>query len=148
MAVARRSCSNLARSPRLSGLRPVSIASTRFSRCSHDEAMTPAMCRPTNAMRDVWRWSVPLAAAASGFFLLFDVAFFSANLLKIREGGWVPLLLGALVFIIMTTWHRGIEALGRSVTQKPEALEDFIGQLESGRIVRVPGTAVFRSEER
>jgi KUP system potassium uptake protein len=81
----------------------------------------------------------------SGFFLLFDVAFFSANLLKIREGGWAPLLLGALIFIIMTTWHRGIVALGRSMTQRPETLENFIGQLESGRIVRVPGTAVFLS---
>jgi len=98
-----------------------------------------------SAMRDVWRWPVLLAAAASSFFLFFDVAFFSANLLKIREGGWAPLLLGALVFIIMTTWHRGIEALGRSVTQRPEALEDFIVQLKTGSIARVPGTAVFLS---
>jgi KUP system potassium uptake protein len=98
-----------------------------------------------NAMRDIWRWPVPLAAASSGIFLLFDVAFFSANLLKIREGGWAPLLLGGLVFIIMTTWHRGIEAIHHSAAQRPEAIEDFIGQLKSGRIVRVPGTAVFLS---
>jgi KUP system potassium uptake protein len=98
-----------------------------------------------NAMRDVWRWPAPLAAVSSGFFLLFDLAFFSANLLKIREGGWVPLLLGALIFIVMTTWHQGIEAIRRSNAQRPEAIEDFIGQLESGRIVRVPGTAVFLS---
>ena len=98
-----------------------------------------------NAMRDVWRWPVPLAAVASGFFLLFDVAFFFANLLKIREGGWAPLLIGALIFIIMTTWHKGVAAIGRSTAQKPEAIENFIGQLKSGSIARVPGTAVFLS---
>ena len=98
-----------------------------------------------NAMRDVWHWPPRLAAASTGFFLLFDVAFFSANLLKIREGGWVPLLLGALIFIIMTTWHQGIEAIRHSFAQRPEAIEDFVGQLGSGRIIRVPGTAVFLS---
>jgi KUP system potassium uptake protein len=98
-----------------------------------------------NAMRDVWRWPVPLAAVSSGFFLLFDLAFFSANLMKIREGGWAPLLLGSMVFIIMTTWHKGIDAIGRSMTQRPEANEDFISQLKSGSIARVPGTAVFLS---
>jgi KUP system potassium uptake protein len=98
-----------------------------------------------SAMRDVWRWPVPLAIAASGSFLLFDLAFFAANLLKVREGGWAPLLLGTLVFVIMTTWHKGIEAIGRSTAQRPEAIENFIGQLKSGSIARVPGTAVFLS---
>jgi KUP system potassium uptake protein len=98
-----------------------------------------------NAMRDVWRWPVPLAAAASGIFLVFDLAFFAANLLKIREGGWAPLTLGALVFIVMTTWHQGMEAIRRSLAQRPEAIDDFIAKLKSGRIVRVPGTAVFLS---
>jgi KUP system potassium uptake protein len=98
-----------------------------------------------SAMRDVWRWPVPLAAASSGIFLLFDLAFFSANLLKIREGGWAPLLFGTLIFIIMTTWHQGIEAIRHSFAQRPESMEEFIEQLKSGRIVRVPGTAVFLS---
>jgi KUP system potassium uptake protein len=98
-----------------------------------------------NAMRDVWGWPGPVAAAASGFFLIFDLAFFSANLLKIREGGWAPLLLGAMIFVVMTTWHRGIEAIRRSFAQRPEAVEDFIGQLKVDEIARVPGTAVFLS---
>lgn len=99
-----------------------------------------------NAMRDVWHWPTPAALAVSGIFLLFDLAFFGANLLKIREGGWIPLLLGVLIFLVMTTWRRGIEAMRRSVAQTPEALAEFVNQL--GSVARVPGTAVFlgRSE--
>ena len=48
-------------------------------------------------------------------FLLIDLAFFGANLLKIREGGWIPLVLGVLIFLLMTTWRRGIEAIGRTM---------------------------------
>ena len=98
-----------------------------------------------NAMRDVWRWPVVVAALVSLVFLLIDLAFFSANLLKIREGGWIPLLLGVLIFLLMTTWRRGIEAIRRTTTQKPETTHEFLAQLKSGTIARVPGTAVFFS---
>jgi KUP system potassium uptake protein len=98
-----------------------------------------------NAMRDLWRWPVAVALLASGAFLVIDLAFFGANLLKIREGGWIPLLLGGLVFVLMTTWHRGIEAVRRSATQKPEATDAFLATLNSGKVARVPGTAVFFS---
>jgi KUP system potassium uptake protein len=98
-----------------------------------------------NAMRDVWRWPVVVAVLVSGVFLLIDLAFFGANLLKIKEGGWIPLLLGMLVFVLMTTWHRGIEAARRSFVQKPESVGEFLATLTSGTIARVPGTAVFFS---
>jgi len=98
-----------------------------------------------NAMRDVWRWPTAVALLVSGAFLLIDLAFFGANVLKIREGGWIPLLLGVLIFLVMTTWRRGIEAIGRSLVQKPEATGAFLAHLASGRIARVPGTAVFLS---
>ena len=98
-----------------------------------------------NAMRDVWRWSVTAAVLLSSVFLLIDLAFFGANLLKIREGGWIPLLLGALVFTVMTTWHQGIEAVRRSLVQKPESTDQFLATMKSGTIARVPGTAVFFS---
>ena len=98
-----------------------------------------------NAMRDVWHWPTVVALLVSGLFLLVDLAFFSANLLKIREGGWIPLLLGALIFIVMNTWHQGIEAVRRSVAQKPEAVDTFLAKLNDGKIARVPGTAVFFS---
>ena len=96
-----------------------------------------------NAMRDIWRWPTFAALLASGVFLLIDLSFFGANLLKIREGGWIPLMLGVLIFLVMTTWRRGIEAIGRSLQQTPEANSDFLAQLKQGSVARVPGTAVF-----
>jgi KUP system potassium uptake protein len=98
-----------------------------------------------NAMRDVWRWPVAVAVLAAGVFLTIDLAFFGANLLKIHEGGWIPLMLGVLIFLIMTTWRRGIDAIRRSSVQQPENTSEFLAHLNSGRVARVPGTAVFFS---
>jgi KUP system potassium uptake protein len=98
-----------------------------------------------NAMRDIWRWPTVVALLVSGVFLVIDLAFFGANLLKIREGGWIPLLLGALIFLVMTTWRRGIDAIRRIQSEKPEATGEFLAQLKNGTIARVPGTAVFFS---
>jgi KUP system potassium uptake protein len=64
-----------------------------------------------NVMRGRWRWPVAPALTASGLFLAVDFAFFAANLFKIREGGWIPLTFGTLVFIAMVAWHFGFEAL-------------------------------------
>ncbi|MBV9750611.1 MAG: KUP/HAK/KT family potassium transporter [Acetobacteraceae bacterium] len=97
------------------------------------------------AMREVWRWPAPAAILAAGLFLLVDLAFFGANLLKLPEGGWVPLILGAFIFAVMTTWHRGMVAVKRKVREGEESSESFLGRLKSGHIPRVPGTAVFLS---
>jgi KUP system potassium uptake protein len=94
-------------------------------------------------MRDRWGWSVPSALLTSGVFLVVDFAFFAANLLKIVEGGWIPLTFGAIVFIVMTTWHSGIEALRRRLATMTEPPQQFLDRLEKNRIPRVPGTAVF-----
>jgi KUP system potassium uptake protein len=98
-----------------------------------------------NAMRDIWRWPTVVALLVSGVFLVIDLAFFGANLLKIREGGWIPLLLGGLIFLVMTTWRRGIDAIRRLQLEKPEATAEFLAHLKKGTIARVPGTAVFFS---
>jgi KUP system potassium uptake protein len=94
-------------------------------------------------MRDRWGWSAPSALLTSGVFLIVDFAFFAANLLKIVEGGWIPLTFGAIVFIVMTTWHSGIEAIRRRLATMTEPPERFLERLEANRIPRVPGTAVF-----
>ena len=94
-------------------------------------------------MRDRWGWSAPTALLASGVFLVVDFAFFAANLLKIVDGGWIPLTFGAIVFIVMTTWHSGIGAMVRRHATMTEPPERFLDRLEANRIPRVPGTAVF-----
>ncbi|GAC1338001.1 MAG: potassium transporter Kup [Acetobacteraceae bacterium] len=95
------------------------------------------------AMRDVWRWSAPVALLTSGMFVVIDLAFFGANLLKLREGGWIPLLFGALIFLVMTTWHRGVMAVRAKLVDTEPSPDAFLAELEKGEIPRVPGTAVF-----
>ena len=96
------------------------------------------------AMRDVWRWPAVAAILVSGVFGLVDFAFFAANMLKVREGGWFPLLFGALVFMVMITWHKGMEAVRRKLAEDTETTAAFLAQInQAGEIARVPGTAVF-----
>jgi len=95
------------------------------------------------AMRKVWRWSFAVSILIAGVFLVVDMSFFCANLLKIAEGGWLPLTLGALVFFIMFTWRSGINSIHKSFAQKPETSQHFLDELRGNRVPRVPGTAVF-----
>ena len=97
------------------------------------------------AMREVWGWSALVAIPVAGLFLVVDLAFFAANLLKIRDGGWIPLLLGLVLFLVMTTWRRGTDALQRRLSALTEKRSSFVARLKEGRIPRVPGTAVFLS---
>jgi KUP system potassium uptake protein len=98
-----------------------------------------------NAMRDVWRWPILPAALVSGIFLIVDIGFFAANLLKLREGGWIPLALGVMLFLIMTTWHKGVAAVRAKLGEAEEDPGTFVADLDAGRVRRVPGTAVFLS---
>src|ERR1700691_2111216 len=63
------------------------------------------------AMAEVWRWPRIVAVLTGGFFFIVDLSFFSANLLKIEEGGWLPLTLAALIFLVMTTWRKGMDTI-------------------------------------
>jgi KUP system potassium uptake protein len=96
-----------------------------------------------NVMRTRWRWPVGLALITSGIFLTVDFAFFAANLFKIREGGWIPLAFGTLVFVVMVSWHFGFEAMRRRHTVLTETPDEFFRRLKQDRVPRVPGTAVF-----
>src|SRR5580698_9579952 len=84
------------------------------------------------AMRDLWHWSLPTAITVAGVFLAVDASFFLANLLKIAEGGWLPLSFAAILFVIMITWRRGVEAIRATLAQPPEAGERFLSELKSG----------------
>jgi KUP system potassium uptake protein len=96
-----------------------------------------------SAMRKVWRWSLAVSILVGGVFLIVDAGFFGANLLKIADGGWLPLTLGAAIFFVMITWRLGSTSVRASLAQKPETLECFIADLQTNRIPRVPGTGVF-----
>jgi KUP system potassium uptake protein len=100
-------------------------------------------CLLFTAMRKVWQWSLAASILVAGAFLVVDLSFFCANLLKIVEGGWLPLTLGALVFFIMFTWRSGVNAIHISLAQQTQASQQFLADLEANRIPRVPGTAVF-----
>jgi KUP system potassium uptake protein len=93
--------------------------------------------------REVWRWSVPRAAAVAGLFLCVDIPFFAANALKIRYGGWVPLVIAAAIFLLMTTWKRGREILAKRMQEKTVPLKMLLADLAAEPPIRVPGTAVF-----
>jgi KUP system potassium uptake protein len=95
------------------------------------------------AMSDVWKWPRAVAAAIVGVFIVVDTSFFTANLLKIAEGGWLPLTFAAILFVIMITWRRGVEAIRKTLLQPPESSEKFLSDLKSGAIPRLDGTTVF-----
>jgi KUP system potassium uptake protein len=94
-------------------------------------------------MRDRWHWPLYQVVAVTGVLLAVDLAFFSANLLKVLEGGWIPLTFGAFVFTIMTTWHYGVEAVHRRNAARSLQPGKFFSYLCSENVVRVPGNAVF-----
>ena len=91
----------------------------------------------------------PILAVLGVFLplLALDLAFFLSNVLKIPEGGYVPLVLGIVLFVIMMTWHRGRELLFARIRQDGLPLKSFIARLPQSRTVRVPGTAVFMTSQ-
>jgi KUP system potassium uptake protein len=95
------------------------------------------------AMREVWHWSLPAAAAVAGVFMLIDTTFVAANLLKLSEGGYVPLLLAAAVYGVMWIWHIGARAEWTRIQDYLMPINTLLAQLNARQIPRVPGTAVF-----
>jgi KUP system potassium uptake protein len=88
-------------------------------------------------------WGLAKGLAIVGAFLVVDVAFFSANAGKLFAGGWVPLVIGAFVFAVMTTWQRGRRELAAAIAKQSLPLELFLADVAATRPIRVPGTAVF-----
>jgi len=93
----------------------------------------------------VWRWGLAAAIAVILPFLLIDLTFLSGNLLKIADGGWMPLVLGAALMVVMYTWRVGSRELFRKTRKLETPLRDLVRMIERKPPVRVPGTAVFLS---
>jgi len=94
-------------------------------------------------MRRLWNWPVFVALLIATPLLLIDLTFLASNALKIPEGGWFPLLIGAIVFTLLTTWKRGRSLLMRRLSEDAMPLDLFIQSIEASPPTRVPGTAVF-----
>ena len=94
-----------------------------------------------------WRYPLPLCVLATGFFFVIDVTFFASNLLKLVGGGWFPLLLGAGMFLLMTTWRDGRALMADKLKSDAIELKGFLDALFVEPPTRVPGTAVFMTAE-
>lgn len=88
-------------------------------------------------------WSRTAVLCVFGLFFFLDSTFFVSNLLKVPEGGWVPIAVAIVLMAIMTSWKRGRELMFQRWKQDSLPLNSFLARLPSSRIIRVPGTAVF-----
>ncbi|MEI8393634.1 MAG: potassium transporter Kup [Rhodospirillaceae bacterium] len=95
------------------------------------------------AMRVRWRWPATLRIPLITLFLTVDIAFCVANLIKLPEGGWMPLVAGVAIFLMMKIWTKGIDIVDRRLLSLTESLPDFLSRMTSGAIMRVSGTGVF-----
>ena len=95
--------------------------------------------------RQRWQWSVARAGLLTAIFLTVDLVFLGTNLLKIPQGGWVPISLGALVYLLMSTWSAGHERLLELRREGAIPFDDLFRTLDDRHVARVPGAAVFFS---
>ena len=95
-----------------------------------------------------WKMPLWLCVAATGSFFVIDIIFFAANAVKILDGGWFPILIGAAMFTLMTTWQQGRHLMSERLRDEAIDLTVFIESLFIHPPLRVPGTAVFLSAEK
>ena len=93
--------------------------------------------------REGWGWSRLTAGSLAIFFLIIDLSFFGANIIKVAQGGWLPLLLAAMVFTVMMTWKKGRRILSERIQADAQPLENFLEGIARRPPLRVPGTAIF-----
>jgi KUP system potassium uptake protein len=130
----------------------LAFASSSKLAAAYGIAVTMTMCITTVLtfflVRYRWGWSTWRAVAVTLVFLTPELAFASANAVKIPHGGWFPLAVGAALFVMMTTWKRGREVLAQRFREQMLPLEDFFDLIRVEIPARVPGTAVFMTSSR
>jgi KUP system potassium uptake protein len=94
-----------------------------------------------------WKWPLPAALAMTAIFLTIDFAFLGANIIKVADGGWLPLVIGGVMLLAMTTWKTGRRIVAERLTERALPLTDFLAQIQANPPVRVPGTAVFMTAQ-
>ena len=109
-------------------------------------AVTGAMfidtCLIAVVLLSLWKWPKWKALPILGIFFIVDFAYFGANLLKVPSGGWVPLLIGLVIFTLLTTWSRGRALMRERMAESSMPMEIFI-KSAANSATRVPGTAIF-----
>jgi len=95
------------------------------------------------ALRHIWKWSLATSLALVSFFLIIDLFFFGANMLKILQGGWLPFLLGGAVYLLMSTWVKGRDIIGKQLKNYMKPLKKFIEELDMQSVKKVPGTVIY-----
>lgn len=93
--------------------------------------------------RKSWKWGFGKACLVFGVFLLIDLLFFGANIVKVANGGWVPLLIGLLIYFLMSTWQKGRKILYDRLKERSIPVEEFCGKLLRQPPLRVAGTAIY-----
>ncbi len=93
--------------------------------------------------RNTWKWPLWRVLAVTVPLLVIDLSFFLANVAKIPDGGWFPILVAIAIIIFMTTWRTGRRLLAERIRRGEVPIDDFLSELEPSEITRVPGTAVF-----
>ena len=94
-----------------------------------------------------WNWPAAPMLALTALFLTIDFMFFAANAVKIAQGGWLPLAVGALLFTLMTTWKTGRRIVMTRLLSRAEPMEAFLARIAANPPARVPGTAVFMTAQ-
>jgi KUP system potassium uptake protein len=95
-----------------------------------------------------WHWPAAAAIPVAAFFIIIDLTFFTANMLKVAHGGWFPLLVSACILFLMLTWRKGRRVLRGRLGEMCIPLDDFLSDLKSQKITRVAGTGVYMSGNR
>lgn len=93
--------------------------------------------------RERWKWSLPAALILCGIFLVIDISFFTANIVKIADGGWFPLAVAAVIFAVMSTWKTGRRILAERLASSVLPIDLFLDGEGVSKVPRVPGTAIF-----
>jgi KUP system potassium uptake protein len=96
-----------------------------------------------SAMRNIWRWGLVVSAFITIFFLIIDLSFWGANMLKLLDGGWIPLLMALIIYYIMHTWYEMRKELGHKIEEATSPIKEIIPDVLSIRQVAIPGTGIY-----
>jgi KUP system potassium uptake protein len=95
--------------------------------------------------RKTWKWPLARSVPLLVLFLSFDIPFFAANLTKFLDGGYIPVIVGVVFFVVMVDWRKGRDALVALLEDRTAPLQEFLRSLPDSKVIRVPGTAVYLS---